>query len=40
VLKLATGKTYQSKAKLMGNKFEVKGCVGPICKAQVWTREN
>jgi uncharacterized protein (DUF2147 family) len=40
VLKLANGKTYKSKAKLMGNKFEVKGCVGPICKAQVWTREN
>ncbi len=41
VLKLANGKTYKSKAKLIGaDKFEVKGCMGPICKAQVWTREN
>ena len=41
VLKLANGKTYKSKAKLLdANKFEVKGCMGPICKAQVWTREN
>jgi uncharacterized protein (DUF2147 family) len=41
VLKLANGKTYKSKAKMLdANKLEVKGCVGPICKAQVWTREN
>lgn len=41
VLKLANGKTYKSKAKLLdANKLEVKGCMGPICKAQVWTREN
>ena len=23
-----------------GRKFEVSGCMGPICKKQVWTREN
>ena len=42
VLKLANGKTYSSKAKLLpgGNKFEVSGCMGPICKKQEWTREN
>ena len=42
VLKLANGKTYKSKAELQagGSKFEVSGCVGPICKKQVWTREN
>lgn len=42
VLKLANGKTYKSKAQLQagGSKFEVSGCVGPICKKQVWTREN
>ncbi len=42
VLKLANGKTYKSKAQLQagGSKFEVSGCVGPMCKKQVWTREN
>lgn len=42
VLKLANGKTYKSKAQLQagGSKFEVSGCMGPICKKQVWTREN
>lgn len=42
VLKLANGKTYKAKAELQagGSKFEVSGCVGPICKEQVWTREN
>jgi len=42
VLKLANGKTYKSKARLLpgGSKFEVSGCVGPICKHQTWTREN
>ena len=42
VLKLANGKTYKSKAQLLegGKKLEVSGCVGPICKSQVWTREN
>jgi len=41
VLKLANGKTYKSKAKLMdgGKKFEVSGCIGFICKHQTWTRE-
>jgi len=41
VLKLANGKTYKSKAKLIegGKKFEVSGCVGFMCKSQVWTRE-
>ena len=42
VLKLANGKTYKSEARLLegGRKFEVSGCMGPICKKQVWTREN
>lgn len=42
VLKLTNGKTYKSKAQLQagGSKFEVSGCLGPICKKQVWTREN
>ncbi|MEP6633818.1 MAG: DUF2147 domain-containing protein [Luteimonas sp.] len=41
VLKLANGKTYKSKAKLLdgGKKFEVSGCLGFICKHQEWTRE-
>lgn len=42
VLKLANGKTYKSKARLVdaGKKFEVSGCLGFMCKKQVWTREN
>ena len=42
VLKLANGKTYKSKAKVIdsGKKFEVSGCMGFICKHQTWTREN
>ena len=42
VLKLANGKTYKSKAKLLdgGSKFEVSGCVSFICKHQTWTREQ
>lgn len=41
VLKLANGKTYKAKAKLLdaGKKFQVSGCVGFICKHQEWTRE-
>lgn len=32
------GKTYKSKIKLLddGN-LEVKGCIGPVCQAQIWT---
>ncbi len=41
VLKLANGKTYKSKARLIdSNKLEVSGCVSFMCKHQVWTREN
>ncbi|MEO6263731.1 MAG: DUF2147 domain-containing protein [Luteimonas sp.] len=41
VLKLANGKTYKSRARLLdgGSKLEVSGCVGFICKHQTWTRE-
>ena len=32
------GKTYKSKLELQDDgTLEVKGCVGPICQAQVWT---
>lgn len=34
----STGKIYRSKMKLNGNKLNVSGCVGPICKKQVWAR--
>jgi uncharacterized protein (DUF2147 family) len=41
ILKLSNGKEYKSKARLLpGNKFEVSGCLGPMCKQQTWTREN
>lgn len=33
-------KTYKSKMQLNGNKLTVKGCVGPICRGQDWTRLN
>lgn len=33
-------KTYKSKMALSGNKLTVSGCVGPICRKQVWTRVN
>lgn len=41
VLKLANGKTYKSKLELVdgGNKLEVYGCLGFICKHQTWTRQ-
>lgn len=41
VLKLANGKTYKSKARLLdgGKKFEVSGCMAFVCKHQTWTRE-
>ncbi|WP_460274872.1 DUF2147 domain-containing protein [Celeribacter sp. ULVN23_4] len=34
----STGKVYNSKMTLSGNTLKVKGCVGPICKGQTWTR--
>ncbi|TNE69043.1 MAG: DUF2147 domain-containing protein [Rhodobacteraceae bacterium] len=34
----STGKVYNSKMTLSGNTLTVKGCVGPICKGQTWTR--
>jgi uncharacterized protein (DUF2147 family) len=41
VLKLSNGNTYKSKLELVdgGNKLEVYGCLGFICKHQTWTRE-
>lgn len=33
------GKTYKSKMSLTPDgELKVKGCVGPICKSQIWTR--
>lgn len=33
------GKTYRSNLKLKkDDTLQVKGCVGPICQAQIWTR--
>ena len=34
-----TGKTYRSiMRRLDANRLEVKGCIGPFCKAQVWRK--
>lgn len=32
------GKTYKSKMTVNGNTLNVKGCVGPVCSGQKWTR--
>lgn len=34
----STGKVFKSKMMLDGDVLNVSGCVGPICKKQVWTR--
>ena len=35
------GKTYKSKVSLNDDgTLKVKGCVGPICKTQIWTRSK
>lgn len=34
----STDKVYRSKMELAGDVLKVAGCVGPICKKQVWTR--
>ena len=34
----STGKIYKSKMALSGDVLNVSGCVGPICKKQVWNR--
>ena len=31
-------KVYRSKMALDGNRLEVSGCVGPICRGQTWLR--
>ena len=32
------GKTYKSKMTVNGNTLNVKGCIGPVCSGQEWTR--
>lgn len=35
------GKTYKSKMKLQKDgTLKVKGCVGPFCQSQIWTRDE
>lgn len=34
----STDKTYRSKMALEGDRLNVSGCVGPICKTQTWAR--
>ena len=31
-------KVYSSKMDMSGNALKVKGCIGPICKKQTWSR--
>lgn len=35
-----TDKTYRSKMSLNEDALKVSGCVGPICRGQVWARLN
>jgi len=34
----STEKVYKSKMALNGNSLQISGCVGPICKKQMWSR--
>ncbi|PJE31030.1 Uncharacterized conserved protein, DUF2147 family [Pseudooceanicola antarcticus] len=34
----SSDKVYRSKMQLSGDSLQVAGCVGPICKKQLWTR--
>ncbi|SLN54649.1 hypothetical protein PEL8287_02926 [Roseovarius litorisediminis] len=34
----AHNREYDAAMKLQGQKLSVKGCVGPVCQGQVWTR--
>jgi len=36
----STDKTYRSKMSLSGDVLKVSGCIGPICKKQIWNRVN
>lgn len=38
ILQPSTGKVYNSKMSLSGDRLQVSGCVGPICKKQTWAR--
>ncbi len=38
IYRVSNDKTYKSKMILDGNRLIVKGCIGPICKKQNWTR--
>lgn len=33
-------KVYRSKMELSGNRLNVSGCIGPICRGQTWRRVN
>lgn len=33
-----SNKTYKSKISISGNSMTVKGCIGPVCSGQNWTR--
>lgn len=34
----STDKTYNSKMDMSGNTLKVRGCIGPFCKKQTWSR--
>lgn len=34
------GREYPAKMQIKGNRMYVKGCVGPACMSQTWTRVN
>ncbi len=33
-----SGRTYRSELKIEGGGLKVKGCIGPFCRSQDWTR--
>lgn len=36
----AHNRTYPGTMQVMGDRMKVKGCLGPVCQSQVWTRVN
>jgi len=36
----AHNRTYPGTMQVLGDRLKVKGCLGPVCQSQVWTRVN
>lgn len=36
----AHNRSYKGTMQVRGNRMEVRGCLGPVCQSQTWTRVN